>query len=74
MRLKNFTLKNLAARCNVREITLKYCVLSVEDEVSDIKQQKTVEASTTNSNHDNSSKFDNDLHDDTRMECKGIES
>lgn len=53
------------SRYNVRGITLNLCflLLSVEDEVSDIKQQKTVDVPTANSNHDKASKLDKDLHD-----------
>lgn len=43
---------------------------NVEDEVSDIKQQKTVDVPTANSNHDNASKLDKDLHDGIQSENK----
>lgn len=42
----------------------------VEDEVSDIKQQKTVDVPTANSNHDKASKLDKDLHDGIQSENK----
>lgn len=63
------------SRYNVRGITLNLCflLLSVEDEVSDIKQQKTVDVPTANSNHDKASKLDKDLHDGIQSENKGNE-
>lgn len=58
-------------QCKGNNFSFLFLPLSVEDEVSDIKQQKTVDVPTANSNHDNASKLDKDLHDGIQSENKG---